>query len=182
MKEGMEALLMESFFFCFYRLIPVVLTITSITGILIFCYMRVDVDQEKITGSYLVNMGGRTLAFIFREGLYYSILLISVAFILYSTIFAWSIKARIKLPSEREYLESLHNRDIQVVDPISSKTNLIGATHDEVDTIFGKADRNAGICEQYKGVTDWGKEYRIKVVFFPVINRVAWYESELFVG
>ena len=179
----MEILFTESFFFCFYRIIPAILAITVIAGILSFCYQRVlTVCQEDVTEFSLVNLAGKTLRFIFREGLFYSIILISATIVLYSIIFAWSIRARKELPSEKEYLVSLYNRDLQAVDPISSKTNLIGATHSEVDMIFGKEDRTIGVYELYKGITDLGTEYRIKVVFVPIINRVVWYESELWVG
>ena len=178
----MEVLLTESFFFCFYRLIPIVLAVTGITGILSFCYMSVlDVDNEDVTGFSLINIGGRTLTSIFRESLFYLIILVFVALVLYSIIFAWSINAREEPPSEKEFIESLYCRD-QVADPITSKTNLIGASHNEIEMIFGKADRKTDIGEQHKGITELGAEYIIKVVFLPVVDRVVWYESALFVG
>lgn len=174
----MEKVLIDTFF-CLCMIIPITLFITAATGILRSLYSRptetvaIALDRTPRTGNLL--------AFLVREGRLFFASSMVAACLLYSAIFAWSIRTRGDLPPKAEYLAEVSNRSAYEDRPISRPANLIGAAKREVVNAFGSADKKQWISEQYEGVSA-GRHYRITVLYIPVLDRVFWYESELEAG
>ena len=175
----MEAVLVD-IFFCLCMIIPVTLFITAATGTIRSLYTRHTKTED--TAGDRTPLTGSILAFLFREGKLLLVSCMVTACLLYSVIFVWSISARGDLPPQAEYLTELSNRSAYEDRPISKPANLIGASKRDVVNSFGNADERKGIFEQYEGESSTGKQYRIKVFYIPVVDRVFWYESEFEVG
>ena len=174
----MEEVLIDTFL-CLCMIIPVTLLITVATGILRSLYTRFT--KTKDTAGSRTPLTGSILAFLFREGRLFFASCMVAACLLYSAIFAWSIRTRGDLPPIAEYLAEVSNRSAYEDRPISRPANLIGAAKREVVNAFGSADKKQWISEQYEGVSS-GRHYRITVLYIPVLDRVFWYESELEAG
>ena len=174
----MEEVLIDTFL-CLCMIIPVTLLITAATGILKSLYTRFT--KTKDTAGSRTPLTGSILAFLFREGRLFFASSMVVACLLYSAIFAWSIRTRGDLPPKIEYLTEVSNRSAYEDRPISRPANLIGAAKREIGNAFGSADKKQWISEQYEGVSS-GRHYRITVLYIPVLDRVFWYESELEAG
>ena len=174
----MEEVLIDTFL-CLCMIIPVTLLITVATGILRSLYTRFT--KTKDTAGSRTPLTGSILAFLFREGRLFFASCMVAACLLYSAIFAWSIRTRGDLPPKAEYLTEVSSRSVYEGRPISRPANLIGAAKREIGNAFGSADKKQWISEQYEGVSS-GRHYRIKILYIPVLERVFWYESELEVG
>ena len=174
----MEEVLIDTFL-CLCMIIPVTLFITAAAGILRFLYTRFT--KTKDTAGSRAPLTGSILAFLFREGGLFFASCMVAACLLYSAIFALSIRTRGDLPPIAEYLAEVANRSAYEDRPISRPANLIGAAKREVVNAFGSADKKQWISEQYEGVSS-GRHYRITVLYIPVLERVFWNESELEVG
>ena len=179
----MEVIILKVFSFCNHKLVPFVLFITVIAGLFSLIYaMVLRLLRKKAFKSSFLRQVGKELNFLARKGVYYSFVFVALTFVLYTVIFTWSIAARRTVPTESEYVEALYSRSDWEQKPISTKMNLIGDTHDQINTIFGEARRKDGNRETYKGVIDDEKDYEVTLVFLPGLNRVIWYMAGFRVG
>lgn len=178
----MEAMLVDIYVICLYRLVPIFLIITLIAGVLKYLHSRIVGAGAGTSGDTSLHPVGRGLSFVFKEGLHEVVILLTISLVLYTVIFAWSIKARKRMPTEFEYWQAAMEHDLHDDTPISATTNLLGASREEIDSVFGDVDRKSGLMEMYDGVTASGNNYCVKIVYLPIANRAIWVETEREIG
>lgn len=174
----MEKIITKMFSICFRRLLPFALVATVIAGLLSLLYaMILKLLRKKTFKSSVLRQAGKELNYLTRKGMHYTIVLVALTIFLYAVFFTWSIVARRVVPTEAEYVESLHSITDWEHKPISSKMNLTGATHEEINKIFGEASRIRGNREVYKGTIDGENDYEVILIFLPGLERVFWYTA-----
>ena len=138
--------------------------------------------ESDETGSSLLCKMNEILQELFREAIAATVLIGVVAVLFNGVIFAYSLRAgNTKLTAEG-YIHAVLERRLNDDTPISGRTNLNGVTKSEMEDAFGKNGKESVLFECFQGVTESGREYRIKVVYMPIIWRVIWYETEIVVG
>ena len=188
-----EVLLVEAFDILFYKTMIPVLMITAVAGALTGAVVLVANRDQNVRGTNpladiaveqnacILNSVSKTLKWLFHEWIRIILLVAFLATILYSLIFVYSMcKWKGMLPKQ-EYEQALTDSSEYNHLPLSRPTNLIGAQRDEIEYEFGIAERE-GFIRKYGGIREDGREYCIRVFYLPVVERVLWYETLIYIG
>ena len=84
-----------------------------------YLHSRIVGAGAGTSGDTSLHPVGRGLSFVFKEGLHEVVILLTISLVLYTVIFAWSIKARKRMPTEFEYWQAAMERDLYDDTPIS---------------------------------------------------------------
>ena len=130
---------------------------------------------------HILNSVSKTLKWLFHEWIRIILLVAFLATILYSLIFVYSMCKWKGMNQKQEYEQALTDSSEYNHLPLSRPTNLIGAQRDEIEYEFGIAERE-GFIRKYGGIREDGREYCIRVFYLPVVERVLWYETLIYIG
>lgn len=188
-----EVLLVEAFDILFYKTMIPVLMITAVAGALTGVALLVANRNKKGTAANsqadiaveqstcILYSVSKKLKWIFHEWIRIIFLVAFLATILYSLIFAYSMCTWKGMLPKHEYEQALTDLSEYNDLPLSRPTNLIGAQRDEIEYEFGNAERE-GFIRRYSGIRKDGREYCIRVFYLPIVERVFWYETLIYVG
>lgn len=142
-------------------------------------------DRKSIspqTGIVIAQYNIRELLkWLFHEWIRIVIILVLLAAILYSLIFAYSLYMWKGMLPEQEFEQALTDRLEYNDNPLSRPTNLISVRKEEIECAFGDAVRD-DLIKEYNGMREDRREYCIRVLYLPVIERVFWYEIRIYIG
>ena len=167
-----EVMITEAFILIASKILLPALLLTAMLGVLAKSYLCMA-GRERYDYS--------PIKWIFHKWVRISLVLGILSVILYSTIFAYSIRVWRGMPAKKVFEETLTDRELRGEMPLSNPVNLIGVSKNEIEGVFGDSVRE-GIMDQYEGTNSGGERYSIKVFYMPFFHRVLYYETLVQVG
>lgn len=183
-----EIVIVNVFILLFYRiLIPALVlatTIGALTSAFVLVARKSNMEQKPDypTGQIPVLYKASTaLKWLFHKCVAISLTIMLLTVIIYGTIFGYSICVWSGMPPKQEFEQALITRFEYRNIPLSCPTNLIGVHKREIEDVLGTADQE-GFINRYDGFRQDGREYYIRIVYLPIVERVVWYETAVVIG